>query len=208
MSSGKIKNIILDLGNTLVFFDYGYFYEGIAKLEKDVSAGSLKKYFVDNDFDIKIGSGQLNIKDTFSILRNKFNLKTGYEEFYDLYCDIFYENTDMKNFVENELLDSSYRLYMLSNVDHSHINFINNNFPYIKNIKKRVLSYKAKCVKPDKKIYEHTLDKFKIVPGESIFIDDLRKNILAAKAMGFNTIHYTSHNRFLREFNKLTKQQA
>ncbi len=205
MPSGKIKNIILDLGNTLVYFDYCYFYDGIAKLEKKVNARNLKKYFVDNKFDVKIGSGKLNIKQAFKILKKKFNLRIGYADFYYLYCDIFWENSAMKNFLENRLLNSRFRLYMLSNVDSSHINFIDNNFPYVKNVKKRILSYKVKCTKPDKKIYNHLLNKFKLDPGESIFIDDLKNNILAAKEIGFNSIHYTSHKRFLKEFQKLIK---
>ena len=206
MPSGKIKNIILDLGNTLVFFDYCYFYDGVAKLEKNVNARKLKKYFTDNKFDSKIGSGKLNIKQAFKILKKKFNLRISYADFYYLYCDIFWENSAMKNFLENKLLDSKYRLFMLSNVDSSHINFIDNNFPYVKNVKKRILSYKVKCIKPDRKIYDHVLNRFNIDPAESLFIDDLKNNILTAKAFGFNTIHYTSHKRFLREFNKITKE--
>ena len=204
MPSGKIKNIILDLGNTLVYFDYCYFYDGVAKLEKNVNARKLKKYFTDNKFDTKIGSGKLNIKQAFKILKKKFNLRISYADFYYLYCDIFWENTAMKNFLENKLLDSKYRLFMLSNVDSSHINFVDNNFPYVKNVKKRILSYKVKCIKPDRKIYNHVLNRFNIDPVESIFIDDLKNNILTAKAFGFNTIHYTSHKRFLKEFQKLT----
>ena len=205
MPSGKIKNIILDLGNTLVYFDYCYFYDGVAKLEKNVNARKLKKYFTDNKFDTKIGSGKLNIKQAFKILKKKFNLRISYADFYYLYCDIFWENSAMKNFLENKLLDSKYRLFMLSNVDSSHINFVDNNFPYVKNVKKRILSYKVKCIKPARKIYNHVLNRFNIDPEESIFIDDLKNNILSAKAAGFNTIHYTSHKRFLKEFNKLTK---
>lgn len=205
MPSGKIKNIILDLGNTLVYFDYCYFYDGVAKLEKNVNARKLKKYFTDNKFDTKIGSGKLNIKQAFRILKKKFNMRIGYADFYYLYCDIFWENSAMKNFLENKLLDSKYKLFMLSNVDSSHINFVDNNFPYVKNVKKRILSYKVKCIKPDRKIYNHVLNRFNIDPEESLFIDDLKNNILSAKAAGFNTIHYTSHKRFLKEFNKLTK---
>ncbi|MEO8210154.1 MAG: HAD-IA family hydrolase [bacterium] len=205
MSSRKIKNIILDLGNTLVYFDYCYFYDGVARLEKRVNARKFKKYFIDNKFDLKIGAGKINIKQAFVILKKKFNLRISYSDFYYLYCDIFWENTDMKNFLENKLLDSDYTLLMLSNVDSSHINFIDNNFPYVKLIKKRALSYKIRVVKPDKKIFKYVVDKFKINPTESIFIDDLKKNIISAKAVGFNVIPYTSHKRFLKEFNKLTK---
>ena len=111
----------------------------------------------------------------------------------------------MKNFLENNLLNSGYRLYMLSNVDASHINFIDKNFTYVKNVKKRILSYKVRAVKPEKKIFKELINKYKILPEESIFIDDLKSNILAARELGFNAIQYTSHKRFLKEFNKLTK---
>ena len=42
---------------------------------------------------------------------------------------------------------------------------------------------------------------------ETVFVDDLKANILAARSHGINTIHYTSHNRFVREFNKFTKKK-
>jgi len=51
----------------------------------------------------------------------------------------------------------------------------------------------------------HLIEKYKLKPEESIFIDDLKKNILTAKALNFNTIHYTSHKKFATEFNKLIK---
>lgn len=207
METPALKNIIFDLGNTLVYFDYCYFFDGIARLEKKIYAGKLRSFFIENKFDIKIGSNKINIKQAFRILKKKFNLRIGYSDFYYLYCDIFWENTQMKNFLENKLLDSEYKLFMLSNVDASHINFIDNNFPYIKHIKKRVLSYKVKAVKPEKKIYRHILEKYNLVPEETVFVDDLKANILAARSHGINTIHYTSHNRFVREFNKFTKKK-
>lgn len=205
MPPPKIKNIILDLGNTLVHFDYGYFYDGVAHLEKNVSSKQIEKYFTGNNFDLKIGANRINIKQAFKILKKKFNLRIGFADFHYLYCDIFWENTPMKNFLENKLLDSGYRIFMLSNVDSSHINFIDNNFPYVKHVKKRLLSYKVKTIKPEKKIFKHLMEKFSIKPEESIFIDDMKANILTAKNMGFNTILYRSHKKFIQDFNKLTK---
>lgn len=205
MSGSVIKNIIFDLGNTLVYFDYCYFYDGVARLEKKVYAGKLRNYFIENKFDIKIGSNRINIKQAFRILKKKFGLRISYADFYYLYCDIFWENTLMKNFLENRILDSGFKLFMLSNVDASHINFIDNNFPYVKHIKKRVLSYKVKSVKPQKKIYRYLIEKHKLVPEETLFIDDLKANILAARTHKLHAIHYTSHKKFLREFNRLVK---
>ncbi len=205
MPPSKIKNIILDLGNTLVYFDYCYFYDGVARLEKRVNARGLKKYFTEHKFDLRLGANRIDLKEAFRLLKKKFDLKIGYNDFRYLYCDIFWENNQMKNFLENKLLDSDYKLYMLSNVDSSHINFIDHNFPYVRYIKRRILSYKVKAIKPDKKIYKHLIQKTGVNPSESIFVDDKKENILSARKLGFNAIHYTSHKRFLREFNKLMK---
>jgi putative hydrolase of the HAD superfamily len=201
-----IKNIIFDLGNTLVYFDYCYFFDGVALLEKKVNARKFKKYFADNNFDTKIGSNKLNIKKAFKILKKKFNLKISYADFHFLYCDIFWENTEMKNFLENNLVNSGYKLFLLSNVDASHMNFIDHNFPYVRHIKSRILSYKVRAVKPDKKIFKYLIQKNNICPDETLFIDDMKFNIHTGISMGFNTIHYTSHKKFLREFKRHTEK--
>lgn len=111
----------------------------------------------------------------------------------------------MKNFLENRLIESNYKIILLSNIDSSHINFIDHNFPYVRLIRKRILSYKVGAIKPDKKIFKHLIQKYNIKPEESIFIDDVKMNILSAKALSFNTIHYTSYKKFSTEFNKLIK---
>ena len=203
----KIKNIVFDLGNTLVFFDYDRFFDGLSELEENTNKDKLKKFFSESDIDLKIGSCKLTIKEAYELLKKEFNLKTGYRKFLFLYCDIFQENTKMKDFLEIEMLDSNYNLYMLSNVDASHINFVNKNYPYVNHIKKRVLSYKVKAVKPDKKIYKHLIKKYKLEPKESLFIDDLKANIEESRSHGLNAIHYTSHDKFLKEFKKYTDEK-
>ncbi|MBK8981061.1 MAG: HAD-IA family hydrolase [Ignavibacteria bacterium] len=55
------------------------------------------------------------------------------------------------------------------------------------------MSYKVKSVKPDKKIFMYLLNKYNLLPEETLFIDDLKANILSAKTHGLNTIHYNSH---------------
>ncbi|WP_226003205.1 HAD-IA family hydrolase [Paenibacillus sp. BJ-4] len=55
-----------------------------------------------------------------------------------------------------------------------------------------VASYEANQVKPEEGIYKKLIDRYKINPEESIFIDDLQHNIEAANKLGFNTIHLTN----------------
>ncbi len=200
-----IKNIIFDLGNTLVYFNFGYFYSGIAEREKRLNAVKFKKFIIENKLDVKLIKGRLKHRDLFKKLKRKFDLKIGYNDFIYFYSDIFWVNESMKKFLEKISRVKKYKLYLLSNTDAPHINFIDNNFPFIKIIKNRVLSFRVNMAKPDKKIFKYTLDKFKLLPEETVLIDDMKDNILSAQKLGIKTIHYSRHRKFTSEFSKLIK---
>ncbi|HZZ76017.1 MAG TPA: HAD-IA family hydrolase, partial [Puia sp.] len=54
-----------------------------------------------------------------------------------------------------------------------------------------VISGEEKLIKPDKKIFEVMLNRYQLEAENALFIDDNINNILAAKVMGFETIHVT-----------------
>ncbi len=49
-------------------------------------------------------------------------------------------------------------------------------------------SYELGIAKPDPAIYRHTLDKLGVAPEEALFIDDIPRNIAAARALGMDGI--------------------
>jgi len=200
-----IKNIIFDLGNTLVYFDFSYFFNGIAEREAKLSTIKLKKYIIDNNIDVKLMTGRLAHKDFFRKIKKKFDLKIGYNDFIFFYSDIFWANPNMKRFLEKISRIKKYRLFLLSNTDSPHITFIDNNFPFVKLIKKRVLSYKVNMIKPQKRIFKYTLDKYNLIPSETVLVDDMKDNIIVAQTLGIKTIHYNNHKKFTSEFSRLVK---
>lgn len=198
----RIKNIIFDLGNTLVYYDYSYFYDGLYRLERNLNPNKLKRFYLEKDLGNKLCKSKLKHKNFFKILKKKFDLKTGYSDFTRLYCDIFWENTNMKNLLEKLSKNKKCKLFLLSNTDPKHIKFVDKNFPYISLLKKRVLSFKTGMIKPDRKIFIYTLNKYKLLPEETLLIDDLKKNVVSARSLGINSIHYTTHRSFLKQFGK------
>lgn len=205
MNRSGIENIVFDLGNTLCYYDFTYFYEGIANLEKRLKLREFKRYIIANKLDIKLSTGRTTHIDFFKKLKRKFKLKLGFSDFIYLYNDIFWENRYMKNFLEQVSSERKYKLFLLSNTCSHHINFINKNFPYINLIKNKVFSFRINMMKPDKKIFLYAIQKFKIIPAKTILIDDTTENIKTARKLGFKAIHYTTQKSFIRQFNKLTK---
>ncbi len=207
MNKGPIENIIFDLGNTLVYFDFCYFYDRVALHEKNLNARSFKNFIISRKYDLKISRGTLSIKDFFKILKKKFKLKIGYSDFLFFYSDIFWVNVQMKIFLEKIARIKRFNILLLSNTDPVHINFIDRNFPFVRLLKKRVLSYKIRLNKPQKKIFQYVLQKYKLDPGKTLLIDDVKENVRVSETLGMKAIHYKNHRTFLKQFSKLNKNK-
>lgn len=54
--------------------------------------------------------------------------------------------------------------------------------------KEKIVSGKARMRKPDKQIFQYTLDRLQCRPEECIFVDNSVKNLLVAEEVGMNTI--------------------
>jgi putative hydrolase of the HAD superfamily len=62
--------------------------------------------------------------------------------------------------------------------------------------------------KPQKRIFKYTIEKFNLLPEETVLVDDMKDNILSAQSFGIKTILYKNHRKFTSEFSKLVKGLA
>jgi epoxide hydrolase-like predicted phosphatase len=60
--------------------------------------------------------------------------------------------------------------------------------------------------KPERRIYEITLDELQVLPYQSIFIDDREDFIDGAKKIGIQTIHFKSPSQVKAELSRLLKK--
>ncbi len=54
-----------------------------------------------------------------------------------------------------------------------------------------------------KEIFESLINKAKIIPDESLFIDDMEKNIKPAQELGFQTILFENKRQLVEQMKKL-----
>jgi putative hydrolase of the HAD superfamily len=73
-------------------------------------------------------------------------------------------------------------------------------FPWICRFPHRTFSHRLGIAKPDERIYRHAIAAVGESADVTLFIDDRIENIEAARAVGLQTIQYTSHEDFLRVF--------
>lgn len=106
------------------------------------------------------------------------------------------------------LKDKGYKLYYLSNWHKSGFELMKQKgkFKYLDQFDGGLVSYDAGCQKPDPKIYQLLIDKFKLDPNSCIFFDDRKENIEAAKKIGFKAEQF--HPSTVKEINNMKPDKA
>lgn len=99
----------------------------------------------------------------------------------------------------HELKEKGYRIYILSNYSEELFRKHTEGAGFIKDADGIVVSYQIHRKKPDAEIYQHLLNKYGLVPEESIFFDDRAENTEGARKAGMKAVTVTSKEQLLRE---------
>jgi glucose-1-phosphatase len=193
-----IKNFVFDLGNVLVDVNVKKFVDN---LEKE---GLQPPKVLELVYDVKLKdlleSGKIDFNSFYLKCKKRLNANLSRKRFSEIFNDMFSPVPEMAKILNEIKKSKKYKIFLLSNTNSLHFNFIRNNYDYINLIDRFALSYRLKAIKPDSKIYLLLASKFKIVPEETVFIDDLKENCEAAKKLGFNVIHFANYDSFKQEF--------
>ncbi len=68
-----------------------------------------------------------------------------------------------------------------------------------------VISAEEGVVKPYPQIYQITLERLNLEPGQAVFVDDFIENVQAAQAFGMQTIHFRSIDQVRAELKDITR---
>ncbi len=141
-------------------------------------------------------------------------------EFYEVFCretdsrpdlhalaaaagDIFEVNAPLVELLSH-LSGSGHRLGLLSNTCEAHWNhFASGRYPPIPEaFHSVVLSFRAKAMKPDARIYAIAAEQAGVPPHEIFFVDDVAGHVASARAFGFDAVQYTTPEALKVELEK------
>ncbi|HTQ39518.1 MAG TPA: HAD family phosphatase [Pirellulales bacterium] len=195
--------IYFDLGNVLCYFSRPQEIRQVAELS-GVPEDKVK--------DVLIGSHAI----LWQYERGELNDEQFYSEFCRLTgsgpdmaallqadSDIFTLNTALLPLVAN-LEDSQIPLGVLSNISPSHWRLVTDGRYGIlpRAFQTFALSYEIGVQKPDEKIYRRATE-LAGVPAERIFfVDDIEKNVAAARRCGWDAVQYTSPDALEQELRR------
>ncbi len=90
-------------------------------------------------------------------------------------------------------------LYFLSNMPAPYADHLEANHDFIGLFRDGVFSARVRMIKPEPAIFAHATEAFGIAPADTVFIDDLLRNVQAARAAGWQALHFEGAARCERE---------
>jgi len=198
---GKIDTVVFDIGNVLVDFAYMPF------IENRVSDKNLAK---------RVADASVHSKDWQEIDRGIISLEELIDRFKkndpEIADEIDRTFVDFKDIVTkrdktipwiNALKAAGYKILYLSNFSKYVLEDCPDAMDFLDETDGGILSYRDNVIKPDHAIYNLLAERFDLLPGKTVFIDDTKANIDAAKELGWNGIVHKDYESTKRELEAL-----
>jgi len=132
----------------------------------------------------------------------KISQKTGVHIREDLFSLYFHPVLDQKVVQLIEVLKKTSRVVAGTNTMSSHYEIHRKLGDYA--IFHRVYaSHLMGCAKPDLAFYRHITDEESFAPDETVFIDDMKENVAAARSLGIHSILFTGPEALVQSLHAL-----
>lgn len=194
------KNIIFDLGNVLLSFNPKEYLKG--KLEKNRIERVFKEIFLSEEW-VKLDEGTITEIEAIEAisLRNedyREDIKIAFENWYDILIPIS-ESVELLK----DLKKKGYKLYYLTNFHDIAFKKVKEKYDFFNLFDGGVVSSEDKLIKPDERIYKAILNRYNLLPEQSIFIDDTKINVEAAKEANIEGLVFENANKLKEDLKSL-----
>jgi 2-haloacid dehalogenase len=202
----KIDTIVFDLGGVLIDWNPDYVYKTIFTDDEE------RKWFYENictpDWNEEQDAGRTLQAATEELLKkfpeHEKNIRAYYDKWQEMLGGPIHETVDILHYLKHK---TDIRLYALTNWSAETFPVALQLYDFLHWFEGRVVSGEEKTRKPFTEIYERLVERYKIIPENAIYIDDNFRNLIPAKELGFNIIHFQSPQQFKKELMKLINEE-
>jgi 2-haloacid dehalogenase len=203
----KISAIIFDLGGVLVDWNPNYVFDQMFDSEEK------KKHFFENictpDWNEKQDAGRSLKEATDELLEKHPEWKEYIEAYYGRWQEMLGGPIHETVEIFRRLKQSGrYKIYALTNWSAETFPVALELYEFLHWFDGRVVSGEEKMRKPFPEFYQLIVERFQLVPSETVFIDDNLRNVKAAAEMGLQAIAFESPQQLKEELNDLGIAEA
>ena len=197
-----LTTVVFDLGGVLIDWNPRYLYKKL--INDPVKMESFLLNVVGHDWNATFDAGRPFQEGVTELSRQHpehADLISAYHtRWSEMLGDSIQGTVDILRELAN---DKRYRLLALSNWSAETFPYALKRFDFLKLFETILVSGEEKMIKPDPKFYQLLETRHRVNLNESVFVDDVRKNIDAADALGFKTIRFENAEQLRHDLAKL-----
>jgi len=202
----EYKNVLFDLGNVLINVDVKRSLKAFAALMQLPDAGQMPSSVSEMvSADSLLGGHTSKVVDQYqigAITTEQFisaflaqcKPDTQPEQLIDAWYAMLLGIPAEKKDLLNNLVERGKNIYVLSNNNDLHVQWVQKHCPELQVAKRIFYSNEIHMSKPDPRCYELVIRETGILPEETVYVDDLLPNIESARKFGFQCIHATDNS--------------
>ncbi|MEK7383536.1 MAG: HAD family phosphatase [Elusimicrobiota bacterium] len=195
-----VRAVFFDIGNVLLRFDTRMVLRRFAWAVKRHPV-KVANYLWHSDIGERIERGEVDGPQLHVLFQKELGYEGSYVQFRLLWCDHF--TLDRGSHAILKRTAARVPTYLLSNTNALHIDFIRERYAFPRLVRGAILSHELGLRKPDPAIYRAALKLSKTKPDETVFVDDLKPNVEAARALGMIAIRFRGADNLRRRFREL-----
>lgn len=193
-----IKNIIFDLGNVLIRFQPADYLKETGLNEKE--AEFINREIYQSREWIELDRGIISRKEALKSVYARNPLKKQLLEQHSDFMKVL-TPIECNTHLPEELKAAGYKIFYLTNYHKDLFSRTVRRYDFFHFFDGGVVSAHVKHIKPEPEIYNILLEKYDLLPEESLFIDDSENNTKAAEKIGLNVIHLTDPKTLENQLN-------
>lgn len=201
----EIHSVIFDLGNVLLNFDAKKSALRFAK-ECGVNMTRAWEHFFTSQTEKAYTRGEITCREFYEHSLKVLKTPVDFKTFKHYWNDIFWENEGMDELLAR--LKKHYPLYLISNTNKMHFDYIKKNFRILRHFTRTFPSHEVGARKPDALIYERVLKAVRLKAEHTVFVDDKIEFIRGARAVGMYGIRFRNPEQLVRDLKKLDVKTA
>lgn len=176
---------LFDLGNVILNFDFTVATQRLAPL-CNLTPDEIYQRMASWEGIIPFEEGKIIPAQFWEAMQKRLNCPLSHEAFFPIWTEIFSENEEVSALVRRVL--KRIPVVLISNTNRLHFDYCYQTFPIVREIGRFALSCEVGARKPDRRIYEAALAKFKIPPEKTVYVDDLETLVQAGRGLGLDAI--------------------
>jgi putative hydrolase of the HAD superfamily len=186
--ASEIKLFAFDMGHVIIDFEWPTVCDGFCRRANfsGESFAPVLKHLGSLGYE----TGKINTSIFLAELNKALGTDIDESEFTTLWNATFRENLEMTKVLAK--LKDAYKLYLLSNTNENHYNWIQEQYDVARHFEELILSYEVGHAKPDLPIYHEVMTRSGLAPETCLFIDDLEENVRAAREAGMQAVVFTT----------------